>query len=89
MKLKEIPQSLLPKLNQLITNKRSFYEALSKKGFYLPPYKNRGVTGEYLWKVFTEEVICPSRNNIKIGYLPEKVTAIELFYALEEELGQG
>ena len=28
VKLKEIPGSLLPKLNQLITSKRSFYEAL-------------------------------------------------------------
>ncbi len=29
LKLKDIPESLFPKLNQLITNKRAFYEALS------------------------------------------------------------
>ena len=28
LELKDIPETLLPKLNQLITSKRSFYEAL-------------------------------------------------------------
>ena len=45
LELKDIPETLLPKLNQLITSKRSFYEALSEKGYYLPPYRNRAITG--------------------------------------------
>ena len=45
LELKDIPETLLPKLNQLITSKRSFYEALNEKGYYLPPYRNRAITG--------------------------------------------
>ena len=68
----------------MINNKRSFYEALAKKGYYLPSFKDRAITGEWLWNVFNGNAYCPKREKIKIGHLPEKVTAIDLFQALEE-----
>ena len=62
---KDIPEHLLPFLNKLIRNKENFYVALVMEGYYLPEYESRAVTGEFLWKVFTGEIACLKRADIK------------------------
>jgi len=52
-------------LNKLIRNKENFYIALIMESYYLPVYESRAVTGEFLWKVFTGEITCFKRNDIK------------------------
>lgn len=59
---------------------------MSKKGYYLPELATRAIHGEYLWKVFTEQVYCPLRKDIKIGFCIEKVSKIDLVEYLEEEV---
>ena len=49
LKFKEIPEHLLPYLNKLIQNKSNFYMAVAQKGFYLPKYDSRAITGQFLW----------------------------------------
>ena len=74
--IKDIPPKLKPLLNKLIGNLTNFYFSLVKKGFYLPERKTKAINGEYLWKVFTNQVYCPKTVDIKIGHCKEKVSKI-------------
>ena len=40
MLIKDIPENLLPVVNNLIGNLRNFYTALQLKGYYLPRYES-------------------------------------------------
>ena len=65
---------------------KSFYSSLVKKGLYLPEHGSRTICGEYLWKVFTEQVYCPLRSMVKIGATIEKISKINLLEFIELEI---
>ena len=69
----------------MIGNLPNFYFSLVKKGYYLPERKSKAITGEYLWKVYTNQVYCPLATEIKIGKCKEKVSKIALLEYLESE----
>ena len=46
--IKEVPPNLKPLLNTMIGNLSSFYQSLSKQGYYLPEKSTRAIHGEYL-----------------------------------------
>ena len=68
LELKDIPETLLPKLNQLITSKRSFYEALNEIGYYLLLIATElslvNIFGKFLPKRFTAQKEKISRQDI-------------------------
>ena len=84
MDLENIPPEILPQLNQLIKSKQSFYLALADKGHYLPSYDSKAITGQYLWKVFLKKVSIPMRNQVKIGYIPNYISKMELYETLDD-----
>ena len=84
--IREIPSHLKPLLNQMIGNLSSFYQSLCKKGIYLPEKGSKAIHGEYLWKVFTNQVYCPLRREVQVGHMKEKMSKIELLELIEEEI---
>ncbi len=48
-----------------IKNKKDFYEAMIRNGFYLPSYKSSLVTQTYMEKIMKGQLWCPMHGDIK------------------------
>ena len=60
-------------LNNIIDNKENFYYALLSENYYLPSLTCRAITFDWLWKVWTGQVVSIKRDLIKQGVLFKNV----------------
>ena len=89
LKLKNVPESLIPYLNGLISNIDNFYINLARRGYYLPKRRTKAISAEYLWGIFVGEIYCPKIQDMKIGFLPRYIPKVDLLDILKVILPEG
>ncbi len=89
LKFGNVPESLIPYLNGLISNIDNFYVNVARRGYYLPKRRSKAITAEYLWGIFVEEIYCPKIKDIKIGFLPKYISKTDLLDVLKGVLPEG
>lgn len=65
-------------------NKRMFYEAAIRNGFYLPKFKSSIITEEYITDVVNGRLYCPKFDDIRMKPCPRPPDKDELITLLKQ-----